>query len=139
MNSYIFLNVVKKIQIQGKTFWNKCSNPQKSHMCDKVYIWNPCTCICENGEYIESIIGGSVVRDMMQLSLSRNLHTLVFARCQHECVISSQRHLWELSYAYKTTNLRGSKTNKGPFIGCKFLTRSRNLIILWKRTKLLSP
>ena len=69
------------------------ANPKKYHVHDKDYIWNPATCIFKNGEYLESIIGGSVVRDVMQYSLSRNLKTLVFVRCQRDCMISSQHHL----------------------------------------------
>ena len=30
-------------------------------MFKKVYIWNPATCSCENGKYVESIIDDSVV------------------------------------------------------------------------------
>ena len=28
----------------------------------KDYIWNPSTCTCENGKYLESIIGDSVIK-----------------------------------------------------------------------------
>ena len=30
-------------------------------MCEKNYIWNPSTCISENGIYLESIINDSVI------------------------------------------------------------------------------
>ena len=30
-------------------------------MCEKYYIWNPSTCTSENGKYLESITGDSVI------------------------------------------------------------------------------
>ena len=30
-------------------------------MCQKDYIWNPVTCNCENGKYLASVIGDSVI------------------------------------------------------------------------------
>ena len=30
-------------------------------MCEKNCIWNPAACSCENGKYVGSIIGDSVV------------------------------------------------------------------------------
>ena len=36
---------------------------QKRHSaCKKDYIWNPCTCSCENGKYLASIINNSVIK-----------------------------------------------------------------------------
>ena len=34
---------------------------QKHHVCGKDYIWSPSTSTCENGKYLESIIGDSIV------------------------------------------------------------------------------
>ena len=34
----------------------------KNHVSEKDYIWNPSTCTCENGKYLESIIGDSVIK-----------------------------------------------------------------------------
>ena len=34
---------------------------QKKHVCKKDYIWNPATCSCKNGKYLEIIIDDSVV------------------------------------------------------------------------------
>ena len=34
---------------------------KKRNICEKDYIWNPSTCICENGKYLESIIDNSVI------------------------------------------------------------------------------
>ena len=31
-------------------------------MHEKDYIWNPSTCTCENGKYLGSIIGDSVIK-----------------------------------------------------------------------------
>ena len=33
---------------------------QRKVACEKDYIWNPATCICENSEYV-----GSIVTDLM--------------------------------------------------------------------------
>ena len=33
----------------------------KIHICDKEYVWNPSTCICENEKYLESIMGDSAI------------------------------------------------------------------------------
>ena len=30
-------------------------------MCEKYYIWNPSTCICENSRYLKSIVDDSVI------------------------------------------------------------------------------
>ena len=30
-------------------------------MCEKDYVWNPATCICENGKYLGSIMNDSAV------------------------------------------------------------------------------
>ena len=32
------------------------------NICEKDYIWNPSTCICENGKYLASIMDDSVIR-----------------------------------------------------------------------------
>ena len=29
---------------------------KKHHICEQVYIWNPATCSCKNGEYLAGII-----------------------------------------------------------------------------------
>ena len=34
----------------------ECKNPKEHNACDKDYIWNPSTCICENGEYLTNSI-----------------------------------------------------------------------------------
>ena len=43
-------------------WWNndKCWCECKIHnICEKIYIWNPVACICENGKYLASIIDNS--------------------------------------------------------------------------------
>ena len=41
---------------------NKYRSERKNHhICEKDYIWNPATCICENGKYLASIFGYSVI------------------------------------------------------------------------------
>ena len=34
---------------------------KKSHVCGKYYIWNPATCVCENGKYLASIMDDSAI------------------------------------------------------------------------------
>ena len=41
--------------------WYACRNTKKHHMCDKDDVWNPSTCTCENGKYLESITDNSVI------------------------------------------------------------------------------
>ena len=38
--------------------WCEC---KKHHICEKDYIWNPSTCICENGKSLVSIMDDSVI------------------------------------------------------------------------------
>ena len=43
--------------------WNNdiCQyNCKTHHICEKVYIWNPATCSCENGKYLASTVDNSV-------------------------------------------------------------------------------
>ena len=45
-------------------WWNnyKCRREcKRHHICEKDCIWNPCTCICENGKYLASIMDDSVI------------------------------------------------------------------------------
>ena len=45
-------------------FWsnNKCwCECKKHHICAKVYVWNPSTCICDNGKYLASIMDNSAI------------------------------------------------------------------------------
>ena len=44
--------------------WNNdiCQYKCKTHhICEKVYIWNPATCSCENGKYLASTVDNSVI------------------------------------------------------------------------------
>ena len=42
--------------------YGKCWCECKEHpICEKDYIWNPSTCICENGKYLASIMDDSVI------------------------------------------------------------------------------
>ena len=34
---------------------------KKHNICEKHYIWNPATCNCENGKYLESIMDDSAI------------------------------------------------------------------------------
>ena len=36
-------------------------NPRKNQVCEKEHVWNPSTCTCENGKYLESIFDDSVI------------------------------------------------------------------------------
>ena len=45
-------------------WWNndKCRcEYKKRHVCEKYYVWNPATRICENGKYFASIIDDSMI------------------------------------------------------------------------------
>ena len=33
----------------------------KKYICEKSYVWNPSTCICENRKYLESIMDDSKI------------------------------------------------------------------------------
>ena len=39
---------------------NKCRCECKKHICEKD-VWNPSTCICENGKYFANIMDDSVI------------------------------------------------------------------------------
>ena len=39
----------------------ECKNPTEHHACKKDNTWNPCTCTCENGEHLASIIKDSMI------------------------------------------------------------------------------
>ena len=41
--------------------WCECKNPKKCCVCEKVYIWNPARCCCENGKYLQSIMDDSLI------------------------------------------------------------------------------
>ena len=41
------------IQIHGGITINVDVSVKKHHVCEKDYIWNPSTCSCENGKYLE--------------------------------------------------------------------------------------
>ena len=34
---------------------------KKHHVCEKDYLWNPSTCNCENGKYLENIMDNSTI------------------------------------------------------------------------------
>ena len=40
------------IQINGGIMINVDVSVKKNHACEKDYVWNPATCICENGKYL---------------------------------------------------------------------------------------
>ena len=50
----------------SKQWWNN-NNYQceckKYHICEKDYIWNPSTCVCEYRKYLASIIDDSVITE----------------------------------------------------------------------------
>ena len=39
----------------------ECKKHYQHHICEKDYIWNSATCICNNGKYLASIIVDSVI------------------------------------------------------------------------------
>ena len=40
---------------------NKCRCECKKNICEKVYVWNPATCNCQNRKYLPSIMDDSVI------------------------------------------------------------------------------
>ena len=40
---------------------------KKYHICEKGYIWNPTTCSCKNGKYLESITNDSVIDEIDEI------------------------------------------------------------------------
>ena len=42
-------------------YWCKCKNPKDYYECEKDYICNPATGICENGRYAGSVTDNSVI------------------------------------------------------------------------------
>ena len=49
------------IQINGRITINVCVSVKKRHACEKDYILNPATCSCQNGKYLASTMGDSVI------------------------------------------------------------------------------
>ena len=45
-------NVIQKNGGTKDKCWCKC---KKIHVCEKDYVWNPASCICENGKYLASV------------------------------------------------------------------------------------
>ena len=64
------------IQIKGEITINvsvSAKNPWKNHEYKKDYIWNPVKCICKTGEYLESIIGNSVIGSNEVTEMTRTI------------------------------------------------------------------
>ena len=40
---------------------------KKIHVCEKDYVWNPATCICENGKYLASIMDKIICDEIMDV------------------------------------------------------------------------
>ena len=49
------------IQIKSGIMINVDASVTKHNLSGKDYIWNPATCSCKNGKYLESIIDDSVI------------------------------------------------------------------------------
>ena len=49
----------KKTSFASLLLW--VQNPRIHHLRKKDFIWNPSTCTSENGKYLKSIIGNSVI------------------------------------------------------------------------------
>ena len=52
---------VNVIQINGVIMIKCQCECKKIRVCEKDYIWNPATCICENGKYLTSIMDDSAI------------------------------------------------------------------------------
>ena len=42
--------------------WRECKIQGEHYVCEKDYIWNSSTCVCQNRKYLRSIISDSVIR-----------------------------------------------------------------------------
>ena len=69
------------IKCNSNQKWNnnkcrrECKNPRKHHVCEKDYIWNPRTCTCENGKFLEIIIGDLVFTCDEILEMAKTIPT----------------------------------------------------------------
>ena len=54
----------KSNQLQNN---DKCRcDCKKHHICEKEYVCNPSTCICENGKYLASIMGKIIYDEIIE-------------------------------------------------------------------------
>ena len=49
------------IHINGWITMSVDASIKKHHVYETEYVWNPSTCICENGKYLASIMDDSVI------------------------------------------------------------------------------
>ena len=69
------------IKCNSNQKWNnnkcrrECKNPRKHHVCEKDYNWNPRTCTCENGKFLEIIIGDLVFTCDEILEMTKTIPT----------------------------------------------------------------
>ena len=69
------------IKCNSNQKWNnnkcrrECKNPRKHHVYEKDYIWNPRTCTCENGKFLEIIIGDLVFTCDEILEMTKTIPT----------------------------------------------------------------
>ena len=51
---------IKETKFNGK-YWYECKNQKEHNECEKDYIRNRSTCICESGKYLANSINKSVI------------------------------------------------------------------------------
>ena len=49
------------IQINGGITINVDVSVKKNHICEKECVWNPSTCVCENGKCLASVMDDSAI------------------------------------------------------------------------------
>ena len=68
--------------------WNndKCRCEGKHHVCKKSYIWNLAACTCENGKYLASIIGDSVIMcaEIIEVEINRSKKKYLNKNCSNK-------------------------------------------------------
>ena len=61
MNVNVNLMEENIIQMSGGITINVDVSVKKIDLCEKDYVWNPSTCICNTGKYLASIMDDSTI------------------------------------------------------------------------------
>ena len=72
-------NVTQNKSGAKTNFGASVKNPTERHVCKKGYIWNPRSCTCKNGEYVENIIDESAVICDEVIETTKTVPTKTFA------------------------------------------------------------
>ena len=79
---------------------------QKIHVCKKDYVWNPSKCICENGEYLASIMDDSMILcDEIIKSYDEEIKTILTNFSEKNVTCKTQNLYVLLAFLLVTTSL----------------------------------